>query len=158
MIDKNKDCFILGCPCHVVHNAASYAAAHFGKIVDLDIEEFLIDLYYWYGKSTNRKNDPAEFCTFVEIDYKKIIKNVSTRWLTMLQAIERALKQYPALKNYFISKKESQARFQRQKRQFEDPMTEVYLLFLESSLVPFDYFNLLLQREEPCILTFLTVK
>ena len=151
VLGRNENCFILGCPCHIIHNAASYSATNFGKVVGFDIEEFLIDLYYWYDKSTNRKNTLAEFCEFVDIDYRKIIKHVSTRWLTMLQATDRTLKQYPALKSYFLSTDESQARFQRLKKRFEDPMTEVYLLFFQSTLPSFDYFNLIFQREEPCI-------
>ena len=33
----------------------------------------------------------------------------------------------------------------------KDPMTEIYLLFHQSVLPMFTHFNLLLQREEPCI-------
>ena len=55
------------------------------------------------------------------------------------------------LKSYFRSEAESQARFKRLLNLFEDPMTEVYLLFYQSVLPTFMHTNLLLQREDPSI-------
>ena len=43
--------------------------------------------------------------------------------------MERILKQYESLKSYFRSEDESQPRFKRLHDLFEDPMTEVHLLF-----------------------------
>ena len=80
-----------------------------------------------------------------------MIKHVSTRWLTLELAIERSLRQYPALKSYFLSQDEPQARFTRLQALFSDPMTEVYLFFLQSVLPVFNDTNKFLQREEPLI-------
>lgn len=66
-------------------------------------------------------------------------------------AIERSLKQYASLKSYFLSENDSAARFQRLKKAFSDPMTEIYLLFLQSVLPTLNYANKFLQREEPLI-------
>ena len=59
--------------------------------------------------------------------------------------------QYASLKSYFLSTSESQARFIRLKKMFEDPMSEVYLMFLHSILPMFTYTNKFLQREDPLI-------
>jgi hypothetical protein len=46
---------------------------------------------------------------------------------------------------------EHEARFGRLQTLFENPMTEVYLLFDQSSLQAFIHFNMFLQREDPII-------
>ena len=46
---------------------------------------------------------------------------------------------------------ENQARFKRLVQTFTDPMTEVYLLFFQSTVPTFTTFNLLLQRERSSI-------
>ena len=50
-----------------------------------------------------------------------------------------------------MSESESQARFKRLEKNFSDPLTEVYLMFLQSVLPSFTYCNQFLQREEPLI-------
>ena len=69
----------------------------------------------------------------------------------MEQAVERALKQYESLKSYFRSENERQPRFKRLHDLFEDPLTEVYLLFFQSVLPCFTHTNQFLQREEPLV-------
>ena len=50
-----------------------------------------------------------------------------------------------------MSESESQARFKRLEKNFSDPSTEVYLMFLQSVLPSFTHCNQFLQREEPLI-------
>ncbi|MCG8622687.1 MAG: hypothetical protein MJE68_11925 [Proteobacteria bacterium] len=130
ILQRNSAIYFNGCPCHVLHNAAQKAGNTFATYCKFDAEEFAIDLYYWFDKSTNRKNDLRSYSQFCDQEYRGMIKHVSTRWLTLQLAIERSLKQYEALKSYFISKDEPQARFHRLQTVFSDPMSEVYLFFL----------------------------
>ena len=76
---------------------------------------------------------------------------MSTKWLNLEIDVEKSLMQFPSLKSYFLSTDESQARFIRLKSLFEDPLTEVYLMFLESILPTFTHMNQFLQRDEPLI-------
>ena len=71
--------------------------------------------------------------------------------VSLERAVERALKQYSSLKSYFISESETLPRFQRLQKLFTDPMTEIYLLFIQSVLPCFTHANQFLQREEPLI-------
>ena len=142
---KNSAVYFMGCPCHMVHNTVIKAAETFQSITGFDFEDMLVDLYYWFDKSTKRKNALAEFCSFCDTEYRQIVKHVSTRWLSLECAAERSLKQYTALKSYFLSSEGSQARFQRLKRLFEDPLTEVYLLFYQAVMPLFASFNKFLQ-------------
>ena len=68
-----------------------------------DVEELMIDNYYHLDKSSKRKNQFAGFCSFCDVEYRKILKHVNTRWLSLQLAITRTLQQYPALKAYFLS-------------------------------------------------------
>ena len=45
----------MGCPCHIAHNAASNAADFLRKDTKFDVEELLIDIFFWFDKSTKRK-------------------------------------------------------------------------------------------------------
>jgi hypothetical protein len=148
VLQRNSAIFFNGCPCHMIHNAAQKAAGAFSQF---DIEEFTVDLYFWFEKSTKRKNCLRSYCEFCDQEYRSVIKNVSTRWLSLEMAIERCLKQFPSLKSYFLSENETAARFQRLKKWFEDPMTEIYLLFFQSILPTLNCANKFLQREEPLI-------
>ena len=46
----------------MVHNTACKAAEVFQRETGFDVEDMLVDLYYWFDKSTKWKND---FVTFV---------------------------------------------------------------------------------------------
>lgn len=151
VLNKNSNVFFMGCPCHILHNTASKAASKFGAICDLDIEDFCIDLYYWFEQSTKRKGILDEFCSFCDIEYKKILKNVSVRWLSLETSVERVLKQFVALKSYFLTEDEANVRFKRLKKAFAHPMTEVYLFFIQATLPLFTNFNKFLQSEKPCL-------
>ena len=151
VLQKNKATYISGCPCHIIHNAAQKGAQSYCSSSKFDAENFLIDLYFWFEHSTKRKNELRSFCDFCDQQYRSVIKHVSTRWLSLEIAIERCLKQFPSLKSYFLSNSESQARFNRLHVAFDDPMTELHLLFFQSVLPIFMNANKFLQREEPLI-------
>ena len=66
----------MGCPCHIIHNCASHSSKAFVKAVKCDV-------FFWFDYSTKRKNLLAEFCQFCDIEYRKIIKYLSVRWLNL---------------------------------------------------------------------------
>ncbi len=139
------------CPCHIIHNAARKAGESFTECCGFDVEEFTIDLYYWFDKSTKRKNGIRSYCTFCHQEYRAIVKHVSTRWLNLEIAVQGSLKQLPSLTSYFKSENESQGRFKRLQNVLSHPMTEVNLLFFQSVLPSFKHCNQFLQRDEPLI-------
>jgi len=117
----------------------------------IDVEEFVVDLYYWFDKSTKRKNELRSYCVFCDQEYRSILKHVSTRWLSLEIAVDRSLRQFPSLKSYFLSEGEAQQRFLRLQRILSDLMTEVNLMFCQTVLPSFTHANMFLQREEPWI-------
>lgn len=73
------------------------------QVSKFNVEEMVIDLFYWFDKSTKRKANLQSYCVFCDTSYREIIKHVSTRWLSLEKAIDRVLQQYEALSSYFIS-------------------------------------------------------
>lgn len=148
---KNDAVYFSGCQCHVVHNTSAAAASTLTSLTGFDLEDLMVDVFYWFNYSTKRKSVLAEYAEFCDQEYRKILKYVSTRWLSLEKAITRVLKQYVSLRSYFLSEDDGQLRFQRLKRVFNNPMTEVYLLFFQSALQIFIDLNLFLQRQGPLI-------
>ena len=103
VLNRNSAIFFNGCPCHIIHNATQKAGDSFTACCGFDVEEFSIDLYYWFDKSTKCKNGLQSYCTFCDQDYRAIVQHVSTRWLSLEIAIQRSLKQLPSLTSYFKS-------------------------------------------------------
>ena len=146
----NPSVYFMGCPCHIAHNVASAAADAFRNEVDFDVEELVVDIFYWFDKSTKRKGSLEEYC-FCDVQYRKVIRYISTRWLSLEKAVEHAIKVYAGLRSYFLSECSSEQRFIRLQTLFDTPVTEVYLLFYQSILPVFNHLNQFLQREYPCI-------
>ena len=107
---RNPAIYFNGCPCHIIHNAAQKAGDTLTERCAFDVEELTIDLYYWFDKSTKRKNGLRSYCIFCDQAYRAIIKHVTTWWLSLETAVERILKQFPSLTSYFKSENESQSR------------------------------------------------
>ena len=72
-------------------------------MVKFDIEEIVVDVFYHFSSSTKRKSGLEKYCNFCDIEYRKILKHINVRWLSLEAAIDRILQQYPALKSYFLS-------------------------------------------------------
>ena len=97
VLERNSAIFFNGCPCHILHNAACKASDKLCSHCGFDVEELYIDIYYWFDKSTKRKNGLHEYCTFSDQEYRAMIKHVTTRWLSLELAVERVLKQFVSL-------------------------------------------------------------
>ena len=115
------------------------------------MEDVIIDLFYWFEKSSKRKGKLAEYFEFHDQKYQKILKHISVRWLSLERCIDRVLKKRPSFKSYFDSEHFADARFQRLHAAFSNPVLEPVLLFHSSFIQLFTNFNKLLQCEEPTI-------
>ena len=73
------------------------------QVSHFNVEEMVIDIYYWFDKSTKRKVNLAEYCTFCDTSYREVVKHVNTRWLSLERAVGRVLQQYAALQSYCLS-------------------------------------------------------
>ena len=155
--------FQVGCPCHLAHLAAENGS----KALSVTGDEVLIDIYNHFDKSVKRKEGLREYLEFTGEAVRKVLKHVTTRWLSLGKCLERLLHMWSGLKSYFLSRFESEDdepprkkrtitralgnREARLVQYFKDPMTKIYILFLHSVMPAFDSFNTLLQSEEPCV-------
>jgi hypothetical protein len=64
----------------MVHNAARTRGDSFSGSSEFDVENLVVDLYYWFDKSTKRKNELNEFCVFSGNTFKHVLRHASTRW------------------------------------------------------------------------------
>lgn len=151
VLEKNPAVYFVGCPCHIIHNAAQKAGNEFCKATGFDVESCCIDHYYWFDKSTRRKGGMEKYSEFCDTEYRGFIKHVNVRWLSLQMAVERMLKLYPLSRAYFLSEGLNDARFLRLQQMYEDPMYELNLLFYQAALPAFTTFNLYLQRDAPQI-------
>ena len=59
---KNPETFFMGCPCHIVHNTAEKGAQVFSDVSGFQLEKLLVDIYFWFDKSTQRKAGLEDYC------------------------------------------------------------------------------------------------
>ena len=109
----NPSVSFVGCPCHIIHNTARAATTAFMEVTGCDLEAMMTDLFFWFRNSQERTSSLQDFCSFCAVEYRKILKCVSTRWLSLEEVVNRVLLEYEGLKSYFLSKNCRDARFQR---------------------------------------------
>ena len=62
--EVNNSIYINGCPCHIVPNTANKGAEMFMLKSGFDVDDMLVDIFYWFEKSSKRKVELEEFCSF----------------------------------------------------------------------------------------------
>ena len=129
------------------------------KKLSMQVDDFIIDLFYHFKRSVKRKATLREYMEFTNTEVKNMIKHVTTRWLSLGRSVARTLMQWEALQSYFISEFEENDALNEEKvtrevrliKQFNDPFTKLYVLFVQSTMPVFNKFNTFLQSEEPLV-------
>ncbi|KAJ8033410.1 hypothetical protein HOLleu_23642 [Holothuria leucospilota] len=96
---RNPNTYIAGSPCHLMHLAAQKG----GKCLQYQIDELLVDIWYYIDKSQLRHQAIINIQQEHGIEVRKILKHVSTRWLSLGKAIKRLLENWDVLLDYFKS-------------------------------------------------------
>ncbi|CAH2088355.1 unnamed protein product [Euphydryas editha] len=96
----NEHVFKANCYCHIINNCVKYAM----KGVNVDVESIVIKIYNEFSSSALKTKKLKECFDFAQIEYKELLKHVSTRWLSLLPAIDRLTYSWPAVKYYFLQK------------------------------------------------------
>ena len=86
----------VGCPCHLAHLCAQKGV----KQLSMQVDDFIIDLFYHFKCSVKRKATLREYMEFTNTDVKKVIKHVTTRWLSLGKSVDRTLVQWEALRPF----------------------------------------------------------
>lgn len=140
-----------GCACHLLHLAAKKGCA---ALKQFSVDQFLTDIYFFLEKSSKRQHSFRLCQNVFGVKPHKILKYVSTRWLSLFDCVQRVLEQWDALNKFFcdenIGDKEN-SKFLKIKSDFENPISKLYLLFLKNVLPLFVSANTFLQQEKPLI-------
>jgi len=96
---KNPNVIKSNCHAHILHNCVKKAMDY----LDIDVENLILKMYSHFSISAKRRETLKEFHTFVEIEWKELIRHVGTRWLSLLPCVDRILHNYQALVSYFLS-------------------------------------------------------
>ena len=121
------------------------------------MENLCIDIYYFFKLSPPRREDYADVQQKLNLDEFVFLWHVQSWWLSLIPAIERVRKQFPALKEYFMKLPDSDkniaknARYKQIMTLLTSPETMVQLCFLESVKPIFDKFLESFQVERPLI-------
>jgi hypothetical protein len=76
--EKQPRVFLSGCPLHLVHIAAKKAAQCLPPIDDV-----LVDIFYYFNKSEKRKSEFKGTQVLYDVEQRKMLKHVCTRWLSI---------------------------------------------------------------------------
>ena len=146
--EVNNSIYINGSPCHIVHNTANKVAEIFMLESGFDVGDMLVAILHWFDKSSKRKVELEEFGSSCDQEHRKIMKHVSTRWLSLETAVTPTLRLYQPLQSYFLSQKNRPNCLERLEALFADLMTDVFLFFYQYALQSFVNFDKYLKREE----------
>ena len=111
---KNKSVFVelkkvnpllvpVGCNNHILHNTAKKATS----TLRIDIESVVIKIYNEFSNSTKRVAILKDFFEWLDIEWSNNLQQIPTRWLSLVPALERLIKNYEPIKSYFLSHKSS---------------------------------------------------
>lgn len=120
----------VGCPAHILNNCIQSAADK----LPVDVEAIIVKIYGYFYIHTVRVEALKEFCSFVDIEYKKVLGYSKTRWLSLMPAVDRVLKLFPALKSYFLSQDNCPKILTKF---FQHHLSEVWLHFIHAEATSF---------------------
>ncbi|XP_039356465.1 uncharacterized protein LOC120382989 isoform X2 [Mauremys reevesii] len=90
------------CSTHIVHNTVKHGL----KMLSYDVENLVIKVFSEFSSCAKNISELKEFLDFMETEYSEILCHVPTRFLILFTAVDRLLKNWPALKSYFVGKGE----------------------------------------------------
>ena len=82
------------CVCHLVNLCLLQGI----KCLSLDVDDFFVDLFYYFDKLFKCKEQLHEFQDFTGTQQ---LKHCKTRWLSLERSVKRVLQQWQALLAYF---------------------------------------------------------
>lgn len=140
-----ENLFVMRCISHSFHLCASDACSE----IPNNIEEFLRDVHNYLSNSPKRTYEFSAFQEIWDLKPHKILHPSATRWLSLLMCIVRILKHYPALKMYFrVEAMQNQSdKAKKISQTIENPVTKLYLMFLDFILPFFNNINKEMQSE-----------
>lgn len=141
----NKEIVGVGCPAHILHNCIQHGT----DVLKIDIESLVMKLFNFFSVYTVRTEALKSVCEYIEINYQKLLYHSKTRWLSLFPAVERILKMYLPLKEYFLTTPQVPTTI---KAFFENELAESYLFFVHSLMSVFQSQIAKIERENNSVM------
>ncbi|XP_067949658.1 uncharacterized protein [Watersipora subatra] len=145
--DQNPNVVDMGCICHLCNLCVKKAS----QALPFSVDDLLVDIHYHFDNSMPRTEElKSYFAAYPDLEYKRMLKHCSTRWLSIRPCLERLLVFYEPIMKYFIDCKEAEKRGKAKniKEILTDPVTKPLLFFLSDTLKTVDKYNVLFQNEQ----------
>ncbi|KAG5865962.1 hypothetical protein JTB14_012191 [Gonioctena quinquepunctata] len=135
------------CNCHSFNLCASYACEKLPR----GVKDFCRDVYNHVQNSPKRIGDFKTFQAFTNIKPHKLLHPSQTRWLSLIEVVNRRLEQLPAIKLHFEAVVHVDRLLSAQSilSKALEPTTELYLEFLKFALPIFTDLDKEMQSETP---------
>ena len=113
--------------------------------------QLLVDVYYYLEKSSKRQEALRCFQVLHEIEEHKILKHVSTRWLSIGKCLPRLIDSWHALYDFFKDEGKNATTSGDLKQIFVSPTNLLYCMFLADAISVFEKINTELQSDKPMV-------
>ena len=87
------------CHAHRVRNTVKHALDN----LSIHVENVVLKIYSFFSSSAKLRESLKEFCEFCEIEFRELLRYITTRWLSLNPVVSRILQSWTTLKSYFIS-------------------------------------------------------
>lgn len=129
--EENGKIVPLPCPARLVYNTAKKGC----DLLKCDIETFIMKVLGHFSVSSKCAEPLNEIFDFIEVGGDDVFRHVPTRWTSLLPAIEKMLKCWPAIKSYFQSVGPEECPLiwkyiEDESGEKDCSETEIYMLFL----------------------------
>lgn len=145
LLKENPQIFVIGCICHSAHLIASHAADE----LPTNLEALMHNLYSYFSRSPKRQALLEGIQNIMKKEKHKLINPSRTRWLALLNSVNRILEQWSILQQTFVyaSVEDRSANADIILNDLNNPYTKAYFEFLQHALPYFQSFNLVFQAE-----------
>lgn len=135
-----KEIVGVGCPAHILHNCIQRGT----DVLTIDLESLVMKLFNYFSVYTVRTEALKDICEYIDVNYEKLLSHSKTRWLSLFPAVDRILKMYEPLKEYFLT---TPAVPMIIKKFFENELAEIYLFMVHSLMAAFQENILEIEKE-----------
>lgn len=152
MLEAHKNIYLSGCICHLIHISAAHGAA----CLPINVDQLLIDVFYYLERSSKRSANFKHAQLQQDLKNTKILKHVSTRWLSIGRCLSRLLENWEALLIFFKEEEKivipsNKNKVETLRKTFQSPTNRLYCLFLVEAIKLFEQINVELQTADPSI-------
>lgn len=133
-----------------MHNAFSHGLDSFA----VEVESVVVDAYYFFKHSSVQSGHLKEQQNILGLPESVFLRHVSSRWLSLMPALERLLEQLPALKSVLAAEapvRSSGSIKERLRKNINNKEFHAKALFVKNAAEMFSKFLTLFQKSEPLI-------